>query len=84
MYPTFELWLAAANAALLAGYAIDYRDAGADDAELRVMYDDHLQRGETVQECARNYAESYDLHTPDAWTAKDLAARYPIPAPPAA
>ncbi|USN15591.1 hypothetical protein KIKIMORA_04730 [Brevundimonas phage vB_BpoS-Kikimora] len=84
MYPTFELWLAAANAALLAGYGIDYRDAGADESELRGLYDDHLQRGETVQECARLYAEDRDLDTPDAWTAKDLAARYPIPAPPAA
>lgn len=84
MYPTFELWLAAANAALLAGYGIDYRDAGADEEQLRDFYADHAERGETVQECARLYAEAYDLDAPDAWTAKDLAARHPIPPPPAA
>ena len=83
MYPTFELWLAAANAALLAGYGIDYHDAGCEEATLRAYYLDHLA-GETVQECARLYAEAYDLNTPDPWTAKDLAARHPIPAPPAA
>lgn len=83
MYPTFELWLAAANAALLAGYGIDYHDAGADEDQLRAYYADHLN-GESVQECARLYAEAYDLNTPDLWTAKDLARMHPIPAPPAA
>lgn len=83
MYPTFELWLAAANAALLAGYGIDYRDAGADEDQLRSWYEDHL-KGETVQDCARLFAEAYDLSTPDAWTAKTLARAHPIPPPPAA
>lgn len=84
MYPTFELWLAAANAALLAGYGIDYNDAGSDEDDLRAMYEEHVKQGETVQECARLYARDYDLDTPDMWTAQDLAKRHPIPPPPEA
>jgi hypothetical protein len=82
LYPTFELWSVAANAALLQGYGIDYPDAGADEDDLHRWYQDHLERGESVQDCARAFAEDYDLYEPDAITAQDLKRTHPIPPPP--
>lgn len=82
MYPLYSLWIVAADAALQARYALTYADAGADDAQLRGFYMEHLTRGETVQACAAAYGEAYDLSEADPMTAADLSARHPIPAPP--
>jgi len=80
-YSTFALWQVAASAALQAGYGLSLPDSGADEAELRLYYADHAERGVTVKEFADAFAEDHDLITPDEYTAKDLARMFPIPAP---
>lgn len=80
-YSTFTLWAAAANAALLQTWGINYADAGAEESDLQQWYADHQATGETVLECARAYGESYDLNEVDPMTAQDLKRMYPIPAP---
>lgn len=83
MYPTFSLWLAAADAALQARYAVTYEQAGADNNELLDLYHEHLTQGQTVQDAASEYGSRRDLIDFDPWTMADLAAAHPIPAPPA-
>lgn len=80
-YSTFALWQAAASATLASLYGITTEDAGADEAELRLYYADHAERGATLTDFADAYAEDRDLDTPDAWTRKDLARLYPVPKP---
>lgn len=80
-YSTFTLWAAAANAALLQTWGINYADAGADESDLQRWFADHQATGETPLECAKAYGESYDLYEPDPMTAQDLKRRHPIPAP---
>lgn len=78
-YSTFALWRAAADAALLQCWGINYADAGASDADLQTWFADHQRTGETPLEAARAYGEAYDLIEPDPYTAADLQRRHPIP-----
>lgn len=86
MFRKFDDWKAAADAALLARWGIDYDTAGADPITLKGYHYDHLTDGQTVQALADEYGgpEGHDFTDPDPYTAKALAQRHRIPGDPGA